>query len=72
MSLNFTSITEFENDALNSIEIGVWIIASISILMCIACMKNFFESLRYLFSCFYYIICCKCCLRGKEVSYSTV
>ena len=69
---NFTKLNEMENDALNSIEIAVWIIAGIAILMCISCMKNFLESIRYVFSCLYYIFCCKCFFKENEVPYSQV
>lgn len=57
---NATKLTEVENDALNSIETAIWIIAGIAIVMLIACIKNFFESIMYVLSCIYNILCCRC------------
>ena len=63
---NSTKLTEVENNALDSIEVAIWIIAGLAICAFLVCIKQFLDSILYVLSCIYSIICCKCCRSSND------
>lgn len=61
---NTTKVHELEHEALNSIELAIWIIAGLAICTFLMCVYRFIDSIIGAISCF--CRCLTCCCRSND------
>jgi hypothetical protein len=65
--LNSTKLTEVENDALDSLEVAIWIIAGLAICAFLCCVWSFIDRIFSALSCLCKMLTCCCRSNGHEL-----
>lgn len=59
--MNSTTITDYENEILDNIEVIIYIMAGIAICVALSFMRKVIDNIIALVTCIYNVLTCSCC-----------
>ena len=59
--MNSTTLSDYEKEILDNIEVIIWVMAGIAICVALSFMRKVLDNIIALVKCIYYVVTCDCC-----------